>query len=84
MKLLKLADEGNDKDEVEVEEGEYAVVIRNVKIPIFNIAFADSSSNARSSPLMKFLFIVFSFCCTFSSRVVCPCDISFFFFCCLD
>jgi hypothetical protein len=29
----------------------------DVNIPIFNIAFADSISNAKSSPLMKFSFI---------------------------
>ena len=28
----------------------------DVKIPIFKIAFADSSSNAKSNPLIKFAF----------------------------
>jgi hypothetical protein len=49
-----------DKEEDNSEKEEDCVII-DIKIPIFNIAFADSSSNARSSPLIKFFFIVFSF-----------------------
>ena len=45
-----------DKEEEDNSEKEEDCVIIDVKIPIFNIAFADSSSNARSSPLIKFFF----------------------------
>ena len=69
IKLLKLEEED--------------CVISDVKIPIFNIAFADSSSNARSSPLMKFFFIMLCFCCMILSSVAWACDLSFLF-CRLD
>jgi hypothetical protein len=48
IKLLKLDEDNNN-------EKEYAVR-SDVQIAIFNIAFADSSSNARSSHLIKFFF----------------------------
>jgi hypothetical protein len=56
-------------------------VISDVKISVFNIAFADSSSNARSSPLIKFFFIIRPFCCMIFPPVVCSFDVSFLFFC---
>src|ERR671921_621425 len=65
------------------EEEEEDCVISEVKTPIFNIAFADSSSNARSSPLIKFFFIMLCFCCMILFSVACPCDLSFLF-CRLD
>lgn len=79
IKLLKLEEEDDNSEEEEEEE----CVISDVKIPIFNIAFADSSSNARSSPLIKFFFIMLCFCCMILSSVAWACDLSFLF-CRLD
>ena len=84
IKLLKLEEEDeDDNSEKEEEEEEEDCVISDVKIPIFNIAFADSSSNARSSPLIKFFFIMLCFCCMILSSVAWACDLSFLF-CRLD
>ena len=80
IKLLKLEEEDEDDNSEEEEED---CVISEVKTPIFNIAFADSSSNARSSPLIKFFFIMLCFCCMILFSVACPCDLSFLF-CRLD
>ena len=36
-------------------------IIRDVYTPIFNIVFAASNSNAKISPVIKFLWIIFKF-----------------------
>lgn len=43
----------NDNDDISIA--------RNVKTPIFNIAFAASNSNAKSNPEIKILLIFFEF-----------------------